>query len=149
MTMRRILILIALGFLAAVASAAGPDPRTSRYDTSNGGKWAGVLNFTATTDTTIGTGWEWCMGRFIRGNTDIVVQPIFRDSVLIRDPGADFTGRPDPNPRAGQPLRIWGPDTLSTSHLSTSICCGDLAGFRLTSLGTGGWIYFYLSGRCN
>ena len=80
-------------------------------------------------------------------NADVIVTPILDSNRTVLDGPFWMPHRPYANPRAGEALNTWGPDTLTSDNETHSYCCGELLGVRLTMLGAPGYVKLWVTGE--
>ncbi len=127
-------------------SWANVDPDSTRYDTTTGGGWHVTVDFASGADSTLWIGFEGWAATVTRMNADVIVQPIMNARRTLTDGPTWQTVRTYANPRIGDPMYFWGPDTLTTDHPTLEYCCGELLGFQLTAMGTAGYLKVYVTG---
>lgn len=115
------------------------------YDASGKAAWAFVFSFDGATDSTIVPGFLYELATVTRVDADLIVTPVGFTTAKLTD-NSSALGR-SPNPRAGEPMTDWGPDTLTADEPTTVICCVQFEKLRIQALGSDGRARIYLSAK--
>lgn len=138
--------IIATVFVAvllwAVPGTANVEPDSTRYSYPPDATLGAVVSFAADADTVIWFGFRARQGMVVRGDANIIVDPLEADGTITDGP-AWSPKYIYANPRDGDRLYAYDPDTLTALSPKLPYCCGGLLGFRIQALGMAGTCRVY------
>lgn len=142
--------LLLTGLVLVSTANAQISPDVTRFDDTRSASFHATVDLTAAgaaADSIVWFGFEAWTATVLRTTQNVIVTPVTLGRLLV-DSGSIIGGaRNVANPRAGQKVFLWEPDTLTATKSAWDYCCGGLLGVQLQTVGAATYVPVYGAGR--